>query len=95
MYRLPSMMARATSSRSMALPRGRRDVLVAPEQVRRVVAGLDLPEPVPRRPGVGFADPRLAVETQEVDVRAVVLLLEAAGEALDPRTVHLDLLGRS
>ena len=83
--------ARTCHSSASAPPRwppsGRRDVLVALEQVRRVVAALDLGQPVPGRPGVGVADPLRALVAQEVDVGAVVVLLRS--RASEPSTQAL------
>ena len=53
---------------------GRRDVLVQPEEVVRVVLRLDLRQPVPGRARVGGAHPVLALVAEEADVRAVVVL---------------------
>ena len=71
--------------RGAGLPRGRRDVLVEPEDVVRVVAGLDRREPVPRRARVGRADALLALVAEEAGVRGRVALAQLAREAGDPR----------
>jgi hypothetical protein len=57
------------------------------KRVRRVVAALDLDEPIPGRTGVGRADPLLALVVEEVDVRARVFLTERVGQADDPGLV--------
>ena len=51
--------ARALRGRLTTLSRRGRDVLVQPEKVGGIVAGLDLGEPVPGRAGVRLVDPRL------------------------------------
>src|SRR5918998_4458166 len=56
------------------LSRRRRDVLIEPEEVRRVVATLDRGEPIPGRPRVGLADPPLALVAEKVDVHTRVTL---------------------
>src|SRR6266511_1762718 len=71
---------------------GRRDVLVAVEQVGRVVATLDRRQPLPGRPRVGLADARRALVAQEVDVRAGVTVSQRRGEPVDPGLVDLRLL---
>src|SRR4029453_11768911 len=65
----------------------RRDVLVEPKQVARVVPALDRREPLPRGTGVGVADPLVSLVPEEADVRALVLLTQRVGEAGDPRRV--------
>jgi hypothetical protein len=57
------------SSKLFCTLSGRRNILVEPEQVVRVVASLDFSEPFPGRSGVGIADPSLAFISQEVYVR--------------------------
>src|SRR4029450_14124692 len=52
-----------------------RDVLVAMEQVGRVVAGLDRRQPLPGRSRVGLAEPLLALVDHEADLGARVPLL--------------------
>src|SRR5215218_3613882 len=60
------------------------DVLVAPEQVGRVPAALDLDQPVPGGAGIGLVDPLGALVGEEVDVGAVVALVEGGREVVDP-----------
>jgi hypothetical protein len=62
----------------------RRDVVVAPQEVGRVVARLDHREAVPGRPRVGVARSRLAHVAEEVDLGSGVPLLRGSGEAGSP-----------
>src|SRR5918993_5914510 len=62
----------------------RRDVVVAPEQVVGVVAALDLDQAVPGRARVGPVDPLGPFVAEEVDIGALVALLEGGGRTVDP-----------
>src|SRR3990170_5267428 len=72
---------------------GRPDVLVEPEEVGRIVAGLDPRQPVPGGSGVGLADTRFAFVTQKVDVRSIVPLAQRSGEIRDPCLSQRPILG--
>jgi hypothetical protein len=60
------------------------DVLVAPEQVVRIVASLDLDQAVPGGAWIGPVDAGGPLVAEEVDVGAQVVLLEGGGELVDP-----------
>jgi hypothetical protein len=66
---------------SLLLLEGRRDVVIEPEEVLRVVAALDLDEPLEGRARVGLADARLALLVEEAYVRAAVALAQRRREA--------------
>src|SRR5918998_4092563 len=65
---------RPSTPRSRSALRCRRDVLVEPEEVVRVVAGLDRGEAVPGGAGVRGANARGALVAHEADVGAVLAL---------------------
>ena len=71
------------------------DVLVAVEQVARVVPSLDRREPIPRVAGVGLADAASPSSRQEVDVRAWRVASDHVVEAGNPRLVDASSSGRS
>src|SRR5207247_697740 len=72
---------------SGAEPALRRDVLIQPEEVARVVAALDVDEPIVRLSWVCGMDPLRAVAREEVHVRAAVALTQRAADARDPRAL--------
>jgi hypothetical protein len=59
-------------------------VLVAPEQVRRVVAALDRGEAIPGRTGIGRPNTRFTLVPDEVHILALVVLAQGVDEASDP-----------
>jgi hypothetical protein len=70
--------------------RSQQDVLVEPEEVRGVVAALGPREPLPGFPRIGRPEPRLALVTDKVDVRALVAALvttELCGSRTRPNLV--------
>jgi hypothetical protein len=71
----------------------RRDVLVEPEQVGRVVASLDRPEPLPDRSWVGSSNSPMTLVPRKVHVRASVLLLQGRGKVRDPGLAYGPILG--
>src|SRR5918994_7159453 len=75
---------RPRSPPAVLVGRGRWDVLVAAEQVGGVPAVLDGGQPLPGRPRVGLADAGGALVAEEVDVGALVVLLDGGGEPVDP-----------
>src|SRR5262245_29899126 len=82
-----SRAARSPSAQTCSLPSipaRRWDVVVEPEEVGRVVTTLDRPQPLPCRPWVGRADPRLALVAEEADVRPGVILAQRRREGRDP-----------
>src|SRR5688572_21098377 len=72
---------------------GGRDVVVDAEEVGRVVAGLDLPQAVPGRARVGRAVSCLAFVADEVDVHAIVPLVQRRREVCDPLLMPRCLVG--
>src|SRR5919201_2609544 len=67
------------------LPMLRRDVLLEPEQLRRVIFAFDRDESLPGSGWIGFVDPRDALIGQEVHVcRRRLTILERLPQAVDP-----------
>src|SRR5918994_3019972 len=70
----------------------RRDVLVEPEDIARVIATLDLSEPIPGRLGIGLAEPILALLAQEAHVSTALILTQSRCEIAYPRLARSPLL---
>src|SRR3712207_4924590 len=88
----PSLLLSNLLPPGRSTPVRRRDVLVEPEEVRRVVAALDLGEPMPDRSRVGFTHPPLPLVAEKVDVHSRTTLVQGRREVGDPPLVHRLLL---
>src|SRR5215212_1895251 len=73
--------------------RARPYVLIEPEQVRRIVATLDLSEPLQCWAWVGFADAPLALIAEEANIRSVVTLAQGGRKVGDPGLIDRRLIG--